>query len=194
LRPSVAAGVGAVVSSTAYIASDLWELSIGGFSTPQLVLTYLAEATLPLFVLGLAAAQRPRLPGYGWAGAVLYAYTYVYFTGTVTLSLVERVPDWAALAERMGPWLTAHGALMVLAGVLFGAGVVRARVLPRWTGYALALGVCLVAAANWMPAEARVPAATVRAVAFIGMGVAAVRLPLLPHTAVDGEVIARDER
>jgi hypothetical protein len=194
LRLPVVVGVVAVASSAAYIASDLWELGIGGFSTPQLVLTYFAEATLPLFVIGLAAVQWPRLPVVGVVGAVLYAYTYVYFTGTVTLSLVDAVPDWAALADRMGPWLTVHGALMVVAGVLLGFGVVRAGVLPRWTGYALAVGVCLVAAANWMPDIARVVAATVRASAFIGMGVAAARLGSLAHPAVGGQVVDRDER
>jgi hypothetical protein len=176
VRLRAVVGLGAVGSSAIYIASDLLELATGGFSTPQLVLTYLAEATLPLFVIGLAAAQMPRLGALGLVGAALYAYTYVYFTGTVTYSMVERVPDWAALAKRMGPWLTVHGVLMVVAGVLFGLAVVRAGVLPRWTGYLLMLGVCLVAAANWMPDVARVFAATVRASAFIGMGAALLRL------------------
>lgn len=176
MRLRVVVGLGAVVSSATYVLSDLLELANGGFSTAQLVLTYLAEATLPLVVLGLAAVQRPRIGTLGLVSATLYAYTYVYFTGTVTYSLVERVPDWAALAERMGPMLTAHGVLMVVAGILFGLAVARAGVLPRWTGYLLMVGVCLVAAANWMPDIPRVVAATVRASSFIGMGVALLRL------------------
>ncbi len=55
--------------------------------------------------------------------------------------------------------------------------MVRAGVFPRWTGYALAAGVCLVAATNELPDPVRTVAAAVRAAAFIGMGVATLRRP-----------------
>jgi len=50
-------------------------------------------------------------------------------------------------------------------------------VLPRWTGYTLIVGVCLVAITIGLPDPVRTTAATVRAAAFIGMGVAILRLP-----------------
>ena len=60
-----------------------------GFSTGQLVLTYVAEAGHPpIVVIGLYAVQLPRI---GWSGLVEapvgYAYAFTYFTGTVLLAL-----------------------------------------------------------------------------------------------------------
>lgn len=66
--------------------------------------------------------------------------------------------------------------IMVVAGIGFGLAVLRAGVFPRWTGYTLMAGVCLVAATVELPDVVRVLSAAVRAAAFIGMGVAALRL------------------
>jgi hypothetical protein len=67
-----------------------------------------------------------------------YAYAYLYFTYTVVFALVEGTPDFSTLSDELGLAMTLHGAIMVLAGVGFGWAVVRAQVLPRWTGIALA--------------------------------------------------------
>jgi hypothetical protein len=72
-----AIGVTAAVFSGLYFVSDVLELLHGGFSTPQLVLTYIAEAAIPLFVLGPYAVQRPHIGTLGLFGAVGYAYAYV---------------------------------------------------------------------------------------------------------------------
>lgn len=175
-------GTSAAVFSIVYVLSDLIELTQGGFSTLQLLLTYAAEAAIPLFVPGLWAVQRRwpvegrRIGALGLTGAVGYAYTYVFFTGTVLYSLIGRSRDWADLLVRVEPWMTVHGAVMVAAGLCFGAAVVRAGVFPRWSGYALAGGVVLVAATNTAPDPVRTVAATIRAAAFVGMGVAAMRM------------------
>ena len=66
---------------------------------------------------------------------------------------------------------------MVAAGICFGLAVVRAGVFPRWTGYALAAGVRLVATTNELPDPVRTVAAAVRAAAFIGICVATLRRP-----------------
>ena len=60
-------GWAAVGFSVLYLLSDLLELAQGGFSTPQLLMTYVAKAAIPLFVLGLYAVQRT---GIGWPGLV----------------------------------------------------------------------------------------------------------------------------
>jgi Ca2+/Na+ antiporter len=60
--------------------------------------------------------------------------------------------------------------------VCFGIAVARAGLFPRWTGYALAVGVILVAATNSLPDPARTVAAAMRAAAFIGMGAAVLRM------------------
>ena len=103
-------------------------------------------------------------------GALGYAYSYVAFTATVVYSFVEQTPDWVALTRRLGPWFLVHGAIMVAAGLCLGLAVVRAGVLPRWTGHALMIGVTLVAVTTDMPDPVRTGSAAVRAAAFIGTG------------------------
>jgi hypothetical protein len=127
-------GLAAVLFSAIYFVSDVIELAEDGFSTPQLVLTYVGEAAIPLFVLGLYAAQRPVIGRLGLVGALGYAYAFIFFTGTVTFALANHTRNWDALVDRMGRWISIHGALMVLAGLAFGWAVIRARVFPRWTG------------------------------------------------------------
>ena len=163
-------GLAALTFSALYFVSDVMELAHGGFSTPQLVLTYIAEAAIPVFVLGLYAVQRPHIGTLGLLGAIGYAYAYIFFTGTVLLALVNPTADWDALVANLGPWVTVHGLLMVLAGSAFGVAVVRAGVLPRWTGVLLIAGVGLVALASPLPEAAQVLSAGVRDIAFAGMG------------------------
>jgi hypothetical protein len=160
----------AVVFSVLYLLSDLLELAQGGFSTPQLGLTYVAEAAIPLFVLDLYDVQRPHIGGLGLVGAIGYAWAYVFFTGTVLLALVDSPKDWSALEAELGIWVTVHGLLMLIAGSGFGIAVVRAGVLPHWTGLTLVAGVALVAASSTLPEVAQTVSAGARALGFVGMG------------------------
>jgi hypothetical protein len=169
-----------VLFSALYAVSDLIELIQGGFSTTQLALTYAAEAAIPVFVLGLYAVQRPRIGWIGLAGAVAYAYAFVFFTGTVVYALVDGTSDWAALSDHFGAWIAIHSVVMVVAGVLFGVAIVRADVLPRWTGLTLILGMLLMAIAVALPDAAQTAAACVRDLAFAGMGASI----LWPRSAV----------
>jgi hypothetical protein len=162
--------VSTVVFSALYLISDVLELAQGGFSTAQLVLTYAAEAAIPLFVIGLYALQRPRIGRAGLASAIAYAYAFVYFTGTVTYALVEHTADWDTLQRRLGIWLTLHSVLMVAAGIGFGIAVIRARVFPRWTGATLIAGMVLMAIASGLPGAAQTVSAGVRDLAFAAMG------------------------
>jgi hypothetical protein len=168
-------GLSALGFSALYFVSDLIELLQGGFSTAQLALTYAAEAAIPLFVLGLYALQRPRIGRLGLVAALAYAYAFVFFTSTVVFALIDRTNDWNALTSKFGAWIAVHSALMVIAGIAFGVAIVRARVLPRWTGLALILGMFLMTVATAMPDVAQTAAAGVRDLAFAGMGVALLR-------------------
>jgi hypothetical protein len=168
-------GLSAILFSALYLASDLLEVVQGDFSTARLVMTYAGEAAIPLFVIGLYAVQRPRVGPLGLFGAVAYAYSYVFFTSTVLYALVARTPDYQGVTDAFGLWMVVHGLIMVIGGVAFGAAVVRAREFPPWTGFCLAIGVVLVAAASGLPAVARTIAEAVPAAAFIGMGMAMLR-------------------
>jgi hypothetical protein len=177
-------GIAAVAFSALYFVSDLIELIHGGFSTFQLVFTYAAEAAIPLFVLGLYAVQRPQIGRLGLIGALAYAYTFVYFTSTVVYALVDHTRDWDALKTQLGTAMTVHSVLMVLAGVTFAAAVVRAHVLPRWTGITLIAGMVLMTVTVSLPDATRTLAAGVRDLAFAGMGVSLLRRPRPIQTAV----------
>jgi hypothetical protein len=168
-------GSAAVVFSVLYFVSDVIELAQGGFSTAQLSVTYAAEAAVPLVVLGLYALQRPRIGRLGLVAALVYAYTFVFYTGTVMYALIDETSDWNALTSKFGAWITVHSALMVVAGSAFGVAVVRARVLPGWTGVALIVGMILMTVATALPDVAQTAAAGVRDLAFAGMGAAVLR-------------------
>jgi hypothetical protein len=168
-------GLAAVTFTAVYFLSDLIEVAQGGFSTFRLSLTYAGEAAIPLFVIGLYAAQRPRIGRLGFAGAIAYAYSYVFFTSTVIYALISGTPNYKALVKVFGAWMTVHGLILLLGGLAFGLAVARAGVLPRWTGICLMAGVVLVVAASGLPDVARTIAAAVPATAFIGMGTALLR-------------------
>jgi hypothetical protein len=168
-------GVAAIAFSAVYFVSDILELVQGDFSLLRLSLTYTGETALPIFVLGLYVAQRPHIGRLGLFGAVAYAYSYVFFTGTVVYAIVARTPNYAGVTTAFGAWMTVHGVVMLVGGLAFGFAVVTAGVLPRWTGIALMVGVVLVVTASGLPTVARTIAEAVPATAFAGMGVALLR-------------------
>jgi hypothetical protein len=165
-------GALAVSFSLLYFLSDLIEAAQGGFSDGQLWLTFVAEAAIPAIVIGLYLAQRPRIGRLGLVSALGYAYAYLFFSYTVVFALAEGTPDFSALGDELGFAMTLHGAIMVFAGIGFGWATIRAEVLPRWTGAALALGVVLVAATQGMPEGPQLVAVAVRDLGFAGMGAA----------------------
>jgi len=165
-------GAVAVGFSLLYLLSDVIELATGGYSAGQLVITYAAEAAIPFMLIGLYALQRPRIGWLGLISAVSYAYVFVFFTSTVVVALIDHVPDMPALQARFGIWFTAHGVLMILAGIGFGLAVYRAGVLPRWTGLGLIMGMVLMAVTSTLPPVTQLASAAVRDLAFAAMGAA----------------------
>jgi hypothetical protein len=139
-----------------------------------------AEAAIPVLVLGFFAAQRPRIGRLGLLSALAYAYAFVFFTGTVVYALVNSTSDYSALNHDLGALMTLHGAIMVFAGIGFGIAVARAGVLPPWTGLALGVGVVLVAATQTAPEGIQLVAAAIRDLAFAGIGLALLRSPVMP--------------
>jgi hypothetical protein len=162
----------AIAFSAVYCISDAIEAVQGGFSVGQLWLTLIAEAALPVFVIGLAVVQRPELGRLGWFGAVAYAYSYIFFTYTVVYALIDGTSDFGALSDDLRPWMFLHGAVMVVAGLSFGVGVVRAGVFPRWTAVSLIAGVLLVSLSGSLPEGPQLVAAGIRDLGFAGMGAA----------------------
>jgi hypothetical protein len=175
-RPLAASiGLVALVFSALYFLSDAIEAGQGGFSVSQLWLTLVAEAAIPVFVIGLAKVQGQRFRGLGWASAWAYAYTYVFFTGTVVYALARHTDTYDELSRQLGAVMLVHGAVMVVAGIGLGIAVLRAQVLPGWTAVALMAGVVLVALTQNMPTAVGLAAAALRDIAFAGMGFALLR-------------------
>jgi hypothetical protein len=135
-------------------------------------MTLAAEAAIPGFVVGLYLVQRPQIRWFGGIGALAYAYAFVFFIGTVVYALVNGIGDYNALSADLAPWMTIHGAIMVLAGSCFAYAVMTAGVLPRWTGMTLVAGVVMVAASQGLSEPLQLLAAATRDVGFAGMGAA----------------------
>lgn len=168
-------GLLAVGSSALYFVSDVIEFNNGGFSAGQLWLTLFAEATLPIFVIGLWLVQRHWIGLLGAVSAVAYAYSFVFFTGTVVYALVHETRHFEQLKEALDPGMTIHGAVMVIAGIGFAFAVSRAGVLPRWTGVALAIGVVLIPMSTGLPDWVGLIGVGARDLGFAGMGIALLR-------------------
>ena len=73
-------GLLALASAVVYFGTDVIEMLQGGFSTGQLWLTLVAEATIPVSILGLWLVQRPRIGRLGGLSAIAYGYSFVFFT------------------------------------------------------------------------------------------------------------------
>jgi hypothetical protein len=181
-RTRTLVGVSAAFFSVLYFVSDVVETLQGGFSDGQLWLTLVAEAAIPFFVIGLYVVQLPRIGRLGAVSAWAYAYAFAFFAVTVVIALVQGYPDYDTFQDALRPWMTVHGAIMVLAGLGFGWATIRAGVLPRWTAVALMAGVVLVAATQTAPEVWRLGAAGVRDLGFAGMGLALLRSP---HAALE---------
>lgn len=180
MRTARLIGLAALAFSALYLLSDFIEAIQGGFSAGQLWLTLVAEAAIPVFVIGLYMIQRPQIGRLGRLGAGGYAYAYIFFTGTVVYALTNRISDYETLSHDLRPWMLIHGAIMVLAGLGFGYAVIKARVLPRWTGITLMAGVVLVAFSQNLPEAAQVLSAGIRDLGFAGMGAALLRGGAVP--------------
>jgi hypothetical protein len=99
----------------------------------------------------------------------------VFFTATVVCALVHGVGDFEELSAALDPWMTIHGAVMVIAGVGFGYAVGRAGVLPRWTGVVLSIGVILIPITMGLAEGVGLLGVGLRDLAFAAMGSALLR-------------------
>ena len=167
-------GFATVVASTLHTISDLLELTGGGFSANQLWLNYVAFLTIPFFIIGLYAIQRPRAGWMSLTGAIAYGISFIFFAGTTLYALISKTGNYSTLVEELGSIYTFHGGLMVVGGLLFGSAVIQARVLPQWTGWLLILGVSsnLLLHLFALPSLTQILGSTMRNIAFVGMGIA----------------------
>ncbi|MGB5634281.1 MAG: hypothetical protein WBM44_21535 [Waterburya sp.] len=167
----------AIISPLLYILSDLLEVFGGGFAASQLWINYVAFLPIPFLMIGLYAFQRPRSSWMSLTGAIAYGTSFIFFAGTTLYALVAKTANYSTLVEELGSIYTFHGGLMVAGGMLFGIAVIIARVLPRWTGWLLILGVSLNLLFHLLafPDLSQIISSIVRNIAFVGMGIAILR-------------------
>jgi hypothetical protein len=128
---NVAVGICALVAPALHSLTDVMEWYLGGFSTTQLWLNYIAFLPMPWLLLGLYAAHENRPNAWGLAGALLYGVAFTYFAHTTLYAIAEHVPTYEALWSRLGGLYTVHGAFMVVGGLMFAASAWRVGWLSR---------------------------------------------------------------
>lgn len=179
MEPSLQRWIGAVAvgASALHLLSDGLEWIGRGFSPAQLWMSYLAFLFIPVLLVGLYAIQRPKVPPGALLGAVVYGAAFVYFAHTALYALAEHTADYATLVKRLGPAYTVHGALMVVGGLMFGIGSLRAGVLPRPAVIAFLAGVSLSLVFSVLPVADVGPTigSVLRNLGLIGMGVGLLR-------------------
>lgn len=166
---------GAIIAPLLHSLTDVMEWTHGGFSPLQLWLNYLAFLPIPAIMLGLYAVQRPRISAFGLAGAVGYGFAFIYFAHTTLLAVEQATTDYQRLWEQLGAEYTAHGILMIVAGLAFGWASLRARVLPGWAAALFLSGILLNLVLGLLPAPdiLQTLGTALRNAGLIGMGVAA---------------------
>jgi hypothetical protein len=165
-------GIVAIAAPALHSLTDLLEWRQHGFSTAQLWLNYAAFLPMPWLLVGLYAVHVPKPGAMALVGALLYGLSFVYFAHTTLYALAERVPDYDALWRRLGGVYTAHGALMVIGGLMFGTAVLRAGWLARPAVLLFTAGVVanLVLALLPVPDLLQVAGSALRNLGLIAMG------------------------
>ncbi len=158
--------------------TDIIEWVQSGFSVTQLWLNYVAFLPLPAVVIGLYAAQRPRISLFGMFGALVYGFAFIYFSHSTLEALAIHSATYEALWSEMGWVYTLHGGLMVIGGLLFGYATMRAAVLPAWTAWLFLFGIVvnLVVAVLPVPDLLQTLGSGLRNAGLVGMGWAVVRI------------------
>jgi hypothetical protein len=160
----------AVFFSALYFVSDLMEFAQGGILDGATHAHSRGGGSDSLLRRGVvrAPSTTDRAPWSRRNGCLRVHVRVLHRDGF--FALVDGTKDWDALVDRLVPWMTIHGVLMVVAGLAFGLAIVRERVLPRWTGVTLMAGMVFMAASSGLPPLAQTASASIRDLAFAGMG------------------------
>jgi hypothetical protein len=132
----------AIVAPALHLLSDVMEW-FAGFSPAQLWINYAAFVLMPFMIIGLYAAQRPKIGWLGLTGAVLYGISFIYFTHTTLYAIEGSVADYQTLWNKLGVVYTVHGGLMVAGGLLFGFASLKAKILWRGAVVLFLVGIII---------------------------------------------------
>jgi hypothetical protein len=150
------------------------EWYLGGFSPAQLWLNYVAFLPMPWLLLGIYAVRARELGPTALAGALVHGIAFTYFAHTTLYALESQAPDYEALWRQLGTTYTAHGAAMIVGGLLFAGAALRASALPRLAVGLFAGGLCINLVLALVPAPdiLQTVGTAVRNAGLVGMGYA----------------------
>lgn len=173
--------VTAIVAPALHLTSDVMEWSNGGFSRLQLLINYAGFLPMPFLMLGLYAAQRPKIGSIGLTGAIIYGIAFIYFAHTTLYALEESFPNYEMLWHRLGTVYTFHGGLMVIGGLLFGFSALKAGVLWRKGIVLLIVGLLLNLLLTFLPLPEilQIIGSSIRNLGLAGIGFGLIRTPNL---------------
>jgi hypothetical protein len=134
----------------AYLNS-LGELTLAGGVTNVLGFVFLIPG---IAVLHTAQADRAR--GLGLAGFILTYLGAVLYILPAYFMMAQLSGQIANNRVLMASWVDIpigrYGSYMILVGIfLFGVGVIRAGVFPRWTGWLIAVGLTILLPSQFAP-------------------------------------------
>lgn len=122
-----AIGLAAVVFSALYFVSDLIEAQQGGFSDFQLWLTLVAEAAVPVFIVGLVNGTKDYATLSDDLGAVMIIHGAVMVVAGLgfgdAVLRARLLPAWSAVAFMVGVLLVAVAQGLPESAQLTAAGV-----------------------------------------------------------------------
>jgi hypothetical protein len=149
------------------IGSVSFIFHLQSLTLPWLILTLVWNFGALLLLMGLPGLYARQAPHAGVLGFVGFILTFIgwflyssYFLVTTLLFLpwlAQVAPNLAAACSVMrgcsfanGPpaffiiFFVVAGLTFALGGILLGIAIIRARILPRWTGWLLLLGIVLI--------------------------------------------------
>ncbi len=183
----------AIIAPLLHLVSDVMEWASGGFSRIQLLVNYLGFLPMPFLMLGLYAAQRPKIGWVGLLGAILYGASFIYFAHTTLYALEALIPNYEMLWQRLGRVYTFHGGMMVVGGLLFGFAAIKARVLWQGGGILFIVGISinLCLALVPLPDILQTVGSTIRNLGLMGMGVGLMRNLIIHRTLQPNNLLNR---
>lgn len=165
-------GTAAIVAPILHCITDAMEWFQGGFSPAQLWLNYIAFLPMPWLLLGIYAVRADELGVSALVGALLYGVAFTYFAFTTLYALQSHASSYEALWQELGATYTAHGAAMVVGGLLFAYAALRSSALPKVTVLLFGTGllVNLVLAVVPAPDILQTLGTAIRNAGIVGMG------------------------
>jgi len=156
-----------------YILTDTLEILQSGLSQIQLVLTYIAMAGIPFSVMGLFILDEEQGGKLYLSGSILISISFIYFSGTATYGLAEQSTDYGELIKDLGIIYYAHGVVLVIGGLLFGAALYLRNIAHTAIGILLTAAslLSLVTGLFHLPEFFFVIANFIRNTSFVALGI-----------------------